>query len=618
MHKIPHNLLFLAVVVLATVGGLCAAGPMPGLDWSPSPIRLSAKDARAVCRATGAIIRRTSAAPTFPAVVRNDRAMRVVFLTVPVEEKPAVIVQGSGNGLAKAIRDAAGQLPGEARAARMFKLDIVQDTFHIKNFQPKNLLTRRRGTRGFTLDWGARLAWLPEEIVAHNLMHPRGPVWLREFLKHARTGRGDEARLRKLSGAERLEVVRFETTALLYDGRKAHRLYRGHRLWDAVPAADLRTAATLAADYLARAVTESGKFVYDYDAAADRAARGYNMLRHCGSLAAMMEYHERTPNADLLAAAKRGYAYLQKRALPYLPAGDTTACIESASGNVKLGGSALAVLALVRYERATGDKQYRKLAGRFAKYIVISQRKDGSFISKRHRKTGEVVDWNSEYYPGEAVFALAMLYQLDRNDAWLAAARRGAEWLIKVRDREGKVRELIHDHWLLYGLNQLHSIEPQKIYVDHTARIITAIANSQHGIADAPDWLGGWYAPPRSTPASCRNEGLLAAYNLLRHTGKKKEATEAAAVIQGGIGFILQMQLRPEQTLYLPKPDKALGGVRKSYDDHSIRIDYVQHFLSAVLQLEQLLAEKRAAKMDIPKLENLFETRDEIAFPWRE
>jgi hypothetical protein len=53
--------------------------------------------------------------------------------------------------------------------------------------------------------------------------------------------------------------------------------------------------------------------------------------------------------------------------------------------------------------------------------------------------------------------------------------------------------------------------------------------------------------------------------------------------------FQRRCQLRSENALYLPRPNRAIGGFRRSLDTWEIRIDYVQHNLSALLGLRNIL-----------------------------
>ncbi len=47
--------------------------------------------------------------------------------------------------------------------------------------------------------------------------------------------------------------------------------------------------------------------------------------------------------------------------------------------------------------------------------------------------------------------------------------------------------------------------------------------------------------------------------------------------------------------MYLRDPRRALGGFHRSLTNYEIRIDYVQHNISAILGLMRIMAETRPA-----------------------
>jgi len=192
-------------------------------------------------------------------------------------------------------------------------------------------------------------------------------------------------------------------------------------------------------------------------------------------------------------------------------------------------------------------------------------------------------------HPQTVSYRLARLNALDGDDAWLDAAEKGARWLIEVRDAEVPQERLNHDHWLLYALNDLHRKRPKDIYPAHARRIVDAILAMQNLEPDLPDWRGSYYRPRRSTPTATRTEGLCAAWRLERDHGDEARAERILAAIQAGVEFQLQMQFGPESSLYLDDPARVEGGFRKSLTDYSIRIDYVQHNISALLAYRAIL-----------------------------
>ncbi len=244
-----------------------------------------------------------------------------------------------------------------------------------------------------------------------------------------------------------------------------------------------------------------------------------------------------------------------------------------------------------------------ELIDRLGRWILATQSDAGEFTAHKLRlATGKLDDHVSQYYPGEAALALIRGSRLNRDrlrltpadDPWLDAAARGARWLIEVRDRDLPQQRLNHDHWLLYALNELYRLRPEPLYRRHTERITSAILGLQNRWSTYPDWHGSYYRPPRSTPTATRSEGLAAAYLLERDHGRADAAQRLLEGLELGVRFQLQTQLGPESALYLPNPRRALGGFRRSLTNYEVRIDYVQHNVSALLLLRRILLERSA------------------------
>jgi len=180
-------------------------------------------------------------------------------------------------------------------------------------------------------------------------------------------------------------------------------------------------------------------------------------------------------------------------------------------------------------------------------------------------------------------------YQVDPNESWLDVAENAANYIIKIRDKNFKLSKLPHDHWLLYGLNELYRFRKDPIYIEHTKKLCKAIISAQYQEEEPIDYLGSFYNPPRSTPVAIRAEGLIAAYHLLNDNGYSQDAEKILDAAKLCIRFQLQVQFGPERTIYLSNPQRALGGLSRSLTDFSIRIDYVQHNLSSFIALYNIL-----------------------------
>ncbi len=352
----------------------------------------------------------------------------------------------------------------------------------------------------------------------------------------------------------------------------------------------LLNVAKLGGDYLINATNDDGSFVYKYDALSDLESSSYNMLRHAGTVYSMLQLYHVTKNKLLLSASERAIDYL----LSFKKTYDNVSCIVY-DDEIKLGGNALAVIALAEYSKVTGDNDYILAMQDLTKYITLSQKDTGEFICKRYYSTGEISDFISEYYPGEALLALCRLYSLDNNESWLDMAEKGAQYLIKVRDAGISTNNLVHDHWLLMSLNELYRYRNNSLYFNHSMRIAESIMNKQRDgvnrVSEYSEWIGSYYTPPRSTSTATRSEGLIAACHLTNDFGDNDTSSRILRAIKLGIKFQLQTQFRLENVISLPNPQRAIGGFHGSLTDYDIRIDYVQHNICSIIGLYRIISE---------------------------
>lgn len=334
-------------------------------------------------------------------------------------------------------------------------------------------------------------------------------------------------------------------------------------------------------------------FDYNYDAKTNRSDQDYNLLRHAGTCYSLIELYQSTGDIRFLHAARIGIEYLLSFTdvpLDQHSQADFEAIV-SVGREAKLGGAALALLALVQYQKATGDSSWFPCAKKLANFIVFQQKQSGEFVSKYYYGDPESEVFESIYYPGEAILALTRLYRVDRDPTWLLSAIRGANWLILKRDAGKKTQDLPHDHWLLIALNELQQLTGKSLYTQHSLRIANAILIGLCTTSTNPDWIGSFYVPPRSTPTATRAEALVAVWQLTtRNRISNARYLEGLKLMAG---FQLRCQITQNSALDLPRPDLAVGGFRRGLSDWEVRIDYVQHNISSLLGLYSILASSK-------------------------
>jgi hypothetical protein len=260
----------------------------------------------------------------------------------------------------------------------------------------------------------------------------------------------------------------------------------------------------------------------------------------------------------------------------------------------KSGGNGLALVALTKHAMITGSKENLETMRNLARYIVHEQYPDGHFRNNAdvmhedeaaHKKK---LKKEVSYYAGEAVLGLIRLYAIDPQPMWLDAAKKGAEYLIFVRDVNDNEDKQIHDHWLSYALNDLYRVAPNPAYPEHSFKIARAIlkAMKTKETAPAPDYIGTFYDFAETTPASTRLEAFAADMELSRYMDKPLDWLEGPAKEMAR--YMRSQQLDGQSAFFVKDVKKVKGGVRESLANSDIRIDYVQHAMSAWLHLARI------------------------------
>lgn len=363
----------------------------------------------------------------------------------------------------------------------------------------------------------------------------------------------------------------------------------------------LAHAVAIAAEYLERNCDASGRFAYLVDTDSGQISPSYNIVRHAGaiySLAMLNRVHHdlNAVNAMVRAANFMRMNYIapdtRSRALAVwsLPVPSNEVA--------ELGAAGLGLVALTGVERAQPNTIPLSQLQGLGRFVLFLQKPDGSFYSKYRADTGPVLDWESLYYPGEAAVGLVDLYELDHSRGWLIAAGRALSYLAMGRM---SLQELPPDHWALIATAKFLPYYDRSAcpgsraeLLQHAVRICDRFLREQ--ITNAPDArLNGGFDPGgRTTPTAIRLEGLLAALEFLPNDNTELR-TRIETAVERGVAFLLNAQITsgpyaggmPGAVLESGPP-----GDRNSRSASRVRIDYVQHALSAWLRYEELYRDR--------------------------
>jgi hypothetical protein len=387
--------------------------------------------------------------------------------------------------------------------------------------------------------------------------------------------------------------ARFRTVSYLYlypEGEIV-RLFRLRRTGVTLTTLSVKQAIVDGADYLLRVQEENGRFGYFYDATSDKFLEGESHIRQTTAACVLLSVYELTKESKYLEGAEKSINFLkgickehQKHDFVYT---------KDVDGSTNLGGAAVLLWTLAVHKDVTNTHKFSDLAHKLAKFLLFMQCADGSFNTFYDPVTDTPKKVSVQFYPGEAVFALAVAARIFDRREYLEASIKGYRALAKEVSEKRKAEPYYIDAWLMKAALSLsaHLDETDiKVVYDMADRLVEA----QKALAESPfpDYRGAFsvrhgYPNALSDAALC--EGLAAAYKIANSTqNPKAEIYKEALKLQSQ--FHLRHRIDRVNGHFLPNPERAYGAFTSSLLHLQVRIDGIQHTISTLLSVLQILS----------------------------
>lgn len=244
-------------------------------------------------------------------------------------------------------------------------------------------------------------------------------------------------------------------------------------------------------------------------------------------------------------------------------------------GENKPSVSEIAFLVLAICELPSGD--YRRPQARGLADVLWSAI-DGQGRIATHFTLEQPGDIFQDYFPGQVLLALAaavreQLTETDENR--LEKAFRYYRHRFRYRRNFGQVS------WLMQALSAWWHLRHEEQFAGMVFEIGDWILEHQQEKTggflsddqpDAPGYTSALYL-----------EGIGAALGVAREVDAERHDRYWAAYLHG-LRFLHQITIQPGHAALLPNTDYAIGGLRMCLDSSFVRIDFVQHALSCVLE----------------------------------
>jgi hypothetical protein len=395
------------------------------------------------------------------------------------------------------------------------------------------------------------------------------------------------------------DMFRFRTDAFVEspDHSRVLPLTRGIPPAPPLSAQALREAALAGGHYLVDHLSPSGRYLYEHDLVTgqktDPRSWNYSLPRHAGTTYFLAQLYRITKEPWLREPIERAFAHLSDLlAAGHCGDGMPFDCVLDRGEKVaQLGSTALTVVALAEYQRATGDTRYLPLATRLAAFLLYMQRPDGSF---RHLYDARTKQPNDKvemlYYSGEAALALARMNTITGDARYAQAAERALDWLVDWYDFFLGGFFYGEEHWTCIAAEAIWPAVKNPKYeqfCDGYGEFLRAQQAAPGDFPDEDDYAGAYdfmpFVPPYNTPAGSRTEAMISAYLLGKHHGDPDPRIRAQ--IGATLQYLLGQQLRPDSDF--SAAGGADGGLPGSPIDRNVRIDYVQHVCSAMIRASE-------------------------------
>ncbi|MEJ5081984.1 hypothetical protein [Ochrobactrum sp. MYb379] len=485
----------------------------------------------------------------------------------------------------KAAIEKTVQLVGKSDAVRWLRVDWLEnvETLSWKALQKDLNNTKRNYYRyGLSLDKQFRHAFLETELNANAMLYGGGQIQhavinTNNFLRYAKIRHS----LSNVSMNADDIVYKFSTQAVFIDCEEntVHLISgagrtTGRRTIERMSKDDIYGLIDRGSKFLSTQVDQSGRFIYGWHPCFDRPIKAYNSLRHASTLYAMIEAWSVTRDPLLGDAIERAIAYLTEELIKVvIHQKHDLAFLVDENAEIKLGGNAVCLLALVKYSEVLMTDRYHDILNKLACGILYMQDEDaGKFTHVLNYPELTVKsDFRIIYYDGEAAFGLMKLYSLTGDERWINAVEKSFNYFIAAEHWKA------HDHWLSYAVNEITRYRPKSEYF-------------VFGLNNFKDYLD--FVENRITTFPTLLELMMAAQEMIlrlqtstkhSHLLESLDLDRFYRALEARAHHLLNGHFWPELAMFYANPWKIKGSFFIRHHAFRIRIDDVEHYLSGLV-----------------------------------
>jgi len=349
--------------------------------------------------------------------------------------------------------------------------------------------------------------------------------------------------------------------------------------------------AGLYSNYLLTHQREDGTFYESYEPFSNRLLNGGNPPWTAHAAWILARASRAMQNPQLQAAAEKTLAFLLRR----VKLSAMGVWLEMGRELPSVSEIALLVLALCQLPK--GDYRRPQVRG-LAETLWSAIGQHGYIFT--HRGRAEVDDSFQNYFPGQVLLALAAAAEARLTDVDSRKLERAFRY---YRHRFRYLRDFGQASWLMQAFSAWSRIQNNSQFSDFVLEIGDWLLQWQQEKSGA--FINDHQADTPGYTTALYLEGIGAAINLMERADSGNRRQRYVDAYLHGLKFLNRITTQLGHTCMLPNSDYAIGGLRLSLNSSYVRIDFVQHGLSSVLELYEhftAAGTSRQPSAEVPEL----------------
>ncbi len=433
--------------------------------------------------------------------------------------------------------------------------------------------------RGFSFSVGDRQATLlPMDIARRNINEPISI--LRQLSVDA--GMGEEG-WRLKNGT--LTTFMTQDFVLTSKGEKSRKYSFSRAIVpvEKVSRDDLVNAVDLAVKWCMKNQLEDGRYMYTYFPDKDEEPDDDWALRNLNAVFVLAEIAKDRNDPEMIKSVRKAIdvfrsSLVEKEGIKYV---DWKKHIPVSS----IAGTAFLLASMTELY----DPSYKNDMRMMADAVISLQEESGRFRTDFYRPLREI---DQMYYPGESLLALMRYYNLTKYEPALDAVKKAFPYYRNFwRQRKNRDGPFV----------------PWQVRAYHEAWKVTKKQEYANFVFDLTDWLIKRYPPlgreaghgiagvfkTQFMSTAVYSEGMAHAFDLALELEDRERIETYGRVLKGNLGYLLGLQFKKEDSYWMKRGDKAVGGIALRPDNNEVTLAATYHAVSAFHYVSQLLNDEQ-------------------------